>query len=297
MHLDHRLHAFREDLADARLKGKVTAARFTDGVVAWICVGRSAVRQAPNEHAPCETFYHYGERVRVFEQSDAYAWCQSDVDGYVGYIKLNDLNCKEPHGKIQFVATMGSYIYNQPDIKSAFIDFLPRHARILIAESQIMTRGSAYAQMSQGGYVPMSCIAAAPPRSTNLVEAMKRYLGCPYLWGGKSFLGIDCSGLVQSAFLDLDIHVLRDTDMQCAGIEKKVAVHNSGDLEHGDVLYMPGHVAVYDSNGMVIHADGHAMSVQMQDLAEVLHTRGISFDDIQVHRPAYAAMSPRQTPA
>ena len=143
--------------------------------------------------------------------------------------------------------------------------------------------------------MPFGCLSREPPRSPDIVAAAERYLGCPYLWGGKSFLGIDCSGLVQNAFRDIGITVLRDTDMQRDTIGASVSVRGDSDLRRGDVLYMPGHVLIYAGRGEVIHADGAAMTVRRQLLSEFMAARGLDFTNFTTRRHPAAALTPAKT--
>ena len=114
-----------------------------------------------------------------------------------------------------FVANMGSYRYAEPDLRSPVIDFLPRHSACRRRRDRPRDPRYRICPARRGGFrAAASAWRRTPPRSADFVAAAELYLGCPYLWGGKSFLGIDCSGLVQKAFRDLGIAVLRDTDMQ-----------------------------------------------------------------------------------
>lgn len=296
--LDPRLHAFRDDLADERLRARVTAERYIKGRPARIVVGRAPVQRAPAPDAELVTFYHYGEPVLVFEAAGGFAWCQSFIDDYVGYvaaeqIALIDAAIEPTH----FVATLGSYSYEIPDLRSRVRDFLPRHSPVIAAETGLVTRGTEYARLDTGGFLPLACLSARPPASADIVAAAALYLGSPYLWGGKSFLGTDCSGLVQNAFRDLGILVLRDTDMQQDTIGEAVPVGAGGGAEHdlrrGDLLYMPGHVLIYAGQGDVIHADGASMMVRRDNLAALMGERGLEWNSFTVRRdPAAIGISP-----
>lgn len=295
MALDPRLNAYREDLADARLRGKVIAGRFVEGRPARVIVGRAPVRRAPGADAPLDTYYHYGEPVLVFEEIGGWAWCQSFEDGYVGYVDGSQRAIGKPAEPTHFVATMGSYVYAEPDMKSPPADFLPRHSAVVVAEHGIVTRGSDYARLDTGEFVPFGCLSEEPPRSPDLAGAAERYLGCPYQWGGTSFFGIDCSGLVQNAFRDLGIIVLRDTDVQRDTIGEIVDVGSAAELRRGDLLYMPGHVLVYAGDGAVIHASDATMSVRCQALAEFMAGRGFEIASFVVRRHPAAALNPAET--
>jgi hypothetical protein len=287
--LDPRLNAYRDDLADARLRGTVTAHRYAEGRPARVVGGRAAVRRAADPGAPLDTFYHYGEPILVFEEAGNWAWCQSLGDGYVGYVERKQIALGAAADPTHFVATMGSYLYEQPDMKSPAVDFLPRHSAVIVAESGILTRGTEYARLDTGGFVPLGCLSREPPRSPDIVVAAERYLGCPYLWGGKSFFGLDCSGLVQNVFRDIGVTLPRDTDMQRDTIGETVTIGGESDLRLGDLLYMPGHVLIYAGGGEVIHASDGVMMVRRQLLAEFMAGRGFDFTSFVVRRHPAAA--------
>jgi cell wall-associated NlpC family hydrolase len=285
MSLDPRLYAFRDDLADARLRGRVEAPHFVEGVPGRVVVGRAPVRKTPAPDAELLTFYHYGEPLVVFEAKDGRAWCQSMIDDYVGYVALNQVAPLE--GALEpthYVHNLGAYTYAEPDLRSPVRDFLPRHSAVILAETGLMTRGTEYARLDTGGFLPLACLSDQPPASPDLVAAAALYLGCPYRWGGKSFLGIDCSGLVQNASRDLGILVLRDTDMQRDTIGEGVAASSETELEPGDLLYIPGHVLIYAGKGEAIHADGATMMVRRDNLAALMRARGLDWSGFTVRR-------------
>ncbi len=164
-------------------------------------------------------------------------------------------------------------------------DFLPRHAAVTVAETGLVTRGTEYARLDTGLFLPLACLSREPPRSEDIAAAAALYLGCPYLWGGRSFLGIDCSGLVQNAFRDIGIAVLRDTDMQRDTIGAHIPAVAETDLRRNDLLYMPGHVLIHEGAGSVIHADGASMTVRREPLADFMRTRGLTIAGFVVRRP------------
>jgi cell wall-associated NlpC family hydrolase len=293
--LDRRLNAYRDDLADARLRGQVSARRYIEGRTARVAVGSAPVRREPRTDAALDTFYHHGEPVLVFDENGGWAWCQSQHDGYVGYIETSQLAVGPIVEPTHLVATMASYRYEAPDLRSAVIDFLPRHSGVNVVETGLLTRGTEYARLDTGGYLPLACLSAQPPRSPDIVAAAERYLGCPYLWGGKSFFGIDCSGLVQNAFRDIGVSVLRDTDMQRDTIGEPVTVSREGQLRRGDLLYMPGHVLIYMDDGAVVHADGVSMIVRRDNLSALLRDRGLDLKTFIIRRHPAAALSAAET--
>jgi cell wall-associated NlpC family hydrolase len=280
--LDRRLHAYRDDLADIRLRGQVTASRYAEGHPARVIIGRAPVHRAPGPDDPLDTHYHYGEPVRVFDKTRATAWCQSEEDGYVGYIAARHLALGNPPTPTHYIGNLGAYTYRVPDLRAAPLDFLPRHSPVLVAESGIKTRDTEYARLDPTGFVPLSCLSPTPPRSPDLVTAAALYLGAPYLWGGRSFLGLDCSGLVQQGLRDLGIAAPRDTDMQRDTIGTPVS---SGDLQFGDLIYIPGHVMISAGAGEVLHASGPGMAVRRDKLADLVAAWGLDPAKLTVRRP------------
>jgi len=284
MSLDPRLNAVRDDLADVALRGQVDAPRFAEGRAARVVVGLTPVLRAAQPDAAVETFFHYGEAVRVFDACDGYAWCQSRRDSYVGYVDDSALTDGEGPAPTHYVAALGAYRYAEADLRSPVVDFLPRHAPVAVAQAGFACRGTAYVWLEGGGFLPEACLSAAPPRSPDLAAAASLYLGCPYLWGGRSFLGLDCSGLVQEAFRDLGQTVPRDTDMQRARIGAPVVALRPADLYRNDLIYIPDHVLIYAGKGAAIHASGRDMTVRQDNLAVLMRHWGYGFADLAVRR-------------
>jgi cell wall-associated NlpC family hydrolase len=282
---DPRRNAYRPDLADARLRGRVAAPRYAEGKEARVIVGLAPLRRAPSPAAERDTFCHYGEPLLVFDDADGFVWCQSQFDGYVGYVEIGHVALGRPPAPTHFIATPGSYVYSVPDLRAPPVDFLPRHAAVTVTATGLITRGTEYARLDTGHHLPLACLAPQPPRSPDLAAAAALYFGVPYLWGGRSFLGIDCSGLVQSAFRDLGRTVPRDTDMQREAIGAPIAAAAETDLERNDLLYMPGHVLIYEGEGRVIHADGARMTVRREPLAAFLGGRDLDIAGFVVRRP------------
>ena len=282
--MDPRLNAFRPDLADVRLRDQIETERYVTGEEAVVTAGLLPVRREPKPDAPLDTFFQFGEPVLVFETGSDFAWCQSRFDRYVGYVDARYIAVGPAKPPTHFVVTMGSHRYVEPDLRSPIIDFLPRHSTVTVTEIALLTRGTEYARLDTGGYLPLACLSPDPPHSPDIVAAAERYLGCPYLWGGKSFLGIDCSGLVQNAFRDIGVTVLRDTDMQRDSIGSTVTITTADELRGGDLIFIPGHVLIYAGGGSVIHADGGTMTVRRDDLAALMRVRGWTFDTFTVRR-------------
>ena len=285
MTFDRRLNAIRDDLADIGLAGKVKAPRYAEARPARVVAGLAPVSREPRPGSGLDTFYHYGEAVRVFDEGGGYAWCQSRRDSYVGYVEASMLQFGDAKRPTHYVATLGAYRYAEADLRSPSVDFLPRHSPVAVAQSGLACRGTSYVRLDGGGFLPEACLAERPPRSADLAAAAALYLGCPYLWAGRSFMGFDCSGLVQEAFRDLGLSVPRDTDMQQSTIGEAVAASRHGDLRRDDLIFVPGHVMICAGKGIVIHAYGGDMRVRQDRLAELMTANGWTLADFTVRRP------------
>jgi cell wall-associated NlpC family hydrolase len=285
MSLDARLFAVRDDLADVTLRARVRRPRYAKGRPARVAAGLAPVLHAPRADAGLDTFYHYGEPALVFDEADGYAWCQSRRDSYVGYVDAAALEFGEAPKPTHYVAGLGAYRYAEADLRSPVIDFLPRHSPVAVTQAGFVCRGTRYVWLAGGGFMPEGCLSAAPPRSPDLAAAASLYLGCPYLWAGRSFLGVDCSGLVQEAFRDLGRQAPRDTDMQRDTVGAAVTVAGLAGFRRNDLIFIPGHVMIHAGDGAVIHADGGTMSVRRDDLAALMQDRGWGLADFTVRRP------------
>jgi hypothetical protein len=285
MALDPRLNAIRADLADRALHRRFVAPRYVEGRPARVVAGLAPVLHAPQPDSAIDTFFHYGEPVRVFDEGDGYAWCQSRRDSYVGYVDAASLIEGQAPKPTHYVAGNGAYRYVAADLRSPIVDFLPRHAPVTVAQAGFMCRGTPYVWLDSGGFLPEGCLSSSSPRSTDLTSAAALYLGCPYLWGGRSFLGFDCSGLVQEAFRDLGVAVPRDTDLQRNAIGEGVAVGRLADLRRNDLIFIPGHAMICAGKGSVIHAYGGDMSVRQDKIVALMRANGWSFSDFTVRRP------------
>ncbi len=253
---DRRLHAFRPDLADLRLQGRVPAERFVAPRPARIARGLVPVRPMPDQAAAIDTYFTAGEAVDLFEAAAGWAWCQSRDDGYVGYVDADALDMTVPAAHLSHVANMLAFVFAEPDLKTGVRDVLPRHARVALADRPaITTRNTLYRELQGGGFVAQAALADSPPRCASLPAAARLYLGAPYLWAGKSFAGIDCSGLVQRAFQDIGRAVPRDTDMQQAHFATAIAARSAADLRPGDLVFGRGHVGIATGDA-ILHAEG-----------------------------------------
>lgn len=267
---DARLYAYRPDLADARLKGEIASPQFVDGKKAHIAVPLADLRTAPRPDSGVNSQLLFGEEVLVFEDADGWAWVQSETDGYVGYVSDNTISTHNADAT-HVVAAPRTFIYPGPDLKK------PRTAELsmgsLVSVSDFAeARGTQYAVLTSGEALIAKHLAPIGEAQDDYVSVAETLLYTPYLWGGASAFGIDCSGLVQLSMRMAGHHVLRDSDMQADSIGE--ALDPGVGLKRGDLVFWKGHVAIMTDPEAMIHANGHTMDVSREGLAEAIERIG-----------------------
>jgi len=259
--LDPRLNAYRPDLADARLRGLVAAERFVEGDIREVAAPTAPFRREPSPRSAQETEALFGERVRVFEERpDGWAWVQLETDGYVGWMLRTLLApVAEPTHRVTAVRT---FLYTGPDMKLPWPVAVSIGSRLRLAPETVETRGTAYRLFADGkGAVVAKHVAPIGARAGDPVMVAEKFLHAPYLWGGRSGFGVDCSGLVQLALAEAGIPAPRDTDLQEQALGDPVEGGVDGRLRRGDLVFWPGHVGIMADRQTFLHANAHAMAV------------------------------------
>lgn len=257
--MDKRLNVFRDDLADARLRGRCDAAQFVEGNSAQCVVAVAGMHRAPSFDAMQTTQVLLGEQVRVFERADGWAWVQLTRDGYVGYVLETALG-EHTFAPSQFVTARSAHLYPKADLKTQ-----PAVAIPMLSELCVTGQSGDYLEVSSGQFVFAAHVGAA--MASDFVSVAEQFLHTPYLWGGKTVWGIDCSGLVQVALQACGVSVLRDSDMQEQSIG--VAVDQK-DLRRGDLVFWKGHVGIMQNADTLLHANGYHMKVVSEPLREAV---------------------------
>ena len=258
--LDSRLHAFRADLADRRLKGIIDAACYAEGDLRRVYAPVAPVHREPQADAMQITQAVMGERCRVFDLREGWAWVQLETDGYVGYVAENALapDIDEPTDRVCVPST---FIYSAANIKSQPVIPIPMNARIVVAGVD-----GKFAMLKDGGFLLAAHLRPVNQNEADFVAVAERFHHAPYLWGGKSAWGLDCSGLVQLSLEASGIACPRDTDMQEKALGRALMVNDLDSLRRGDLVFWKSHVGIMSDERSLLHANGHRMLVALEPL-------------------------------
>jgi cell wall-associated NlpC family hydrolase len=264
--LDPRLTPWRADLAAKDLQGKVKAARFVEGRLMEVIAPQAPLRREPRPDALLGTEALKGERVIVYEDNaEGWSWGQLAADRYVGWLPSAALALPGPVPNYK-VAALRTFVFPGPSIKLP-----PRAALPLGAALNIVRIEERMAVTPSGGYVPAAHLVAIGHKETDFVVVAERFIGTPYLWGGKTTLGIDCSGLVQVALSACGLSCPRDSDMQEGALGAPVDHQaTSFQFARGDLIFWPGHVAIARDQESLIHANAFHMAVVIEPIAETI---------------------------
>jgi cell wall-associated NlpC family hydrolase len=278
---DPRRHAYRADLAAAALRDRVPAPRYVVGEARQIAVPVLPLRREPRFDAPLDSEALFGETVTLFDEGEGWAWVQLARDAYVGYMPSEGLAraILEPTHKVTALRT---YVYPRPDSKSPPLALLSLNARL-----RVTGREGNYLALAHGDYVFAGHVAGLEENAADYVAVAEKFSGTPYLWGGRTSLGLDCSALVQLALEAAGHPCPRDADMQAVELGRPIDWHASP-LARGDLVFWDGHVGIMTSATDMLHANAHHMAVAIEPL---MHARA------RIEEAGYEVLCVRRLPA
>jgi len=258
---DARRLPARPDLAAAHLQGQVAAQRFVVGARRSVVAACAPLRRSPDEQAALETEALYGETVVVYEERDGFAWGQLERDDYVGYLPAAALGA--PVAATHRVAVLRTHAYPAPSIKLP-----PRMAISMGACVAIARVAGDFALAADGACYWARHLAPLDAFEPDFVAIAERFVETPYLWGGRTSEGIDCSGLAQTALRAAGIAAPRDSDMQARELGAPLA--DDAPLRRGDLAFWKGHIGIMADADTLLHANGWHMRVVKERLAEAV---------------------------
>jgi cell wall-associated NlpC family hydrolase len=278
MAFDPRTTPARPDLAAQHLKGRVTAARFVTGTEFEVRDAQAPVRREPSPEAPLDTEALHGERVTVYDDNgEGWCWGQLGSDGYVGWIPANALRQPGPPPTHR-VAALRTFVFPVRSIKAPPLEALPMGSRVAISATAPPRphaggergEGGDLTDLASGFWIPTRHLAPLDSTEPDFVAVAERFVGVPYLWGGKTSLGIDCSALVQTALTTCGFVCPRDSDMQERALGAPLSTDDSAGWRRGDLIFWKGHVAIVRDEKSIVHANAFHMAVAVEPTQEAL---------------------------
>lgn len=251
--LDPRTSVFRPDLAAASLRDRVDALHYVEPTPMQVIHPVIDLTASPEQEGELASQLLFGEAFDVYEFQNGWAWGQSGSDNYVGYVRANALS-SQIGGKRKRV-TQPSHIYKAPDFKSRIIHELPLNALV-----SVHGIADGFAQ-TEHGFVPSQHLTTAPSDFVTVAESL---MGTPYLWGGRSNHGLDCSALLQLSLMSTGQSSPRDSDMQLEQLGQ--ILPEDEESMRGDLIFWKGHVGIMTDPHTLLHANIHHMAVASEPL-------------------------------
>jgi cell wall-associated NlpC family hydrolase len=262
---DPRLTPARPDLAAKYLEGKVEAARFVIGEEFEIADTLAPLREAPAFDAMLLTQALMGERVMIYDRNDeGWAWGQLNSDGYVGWLPDRAL-AKPVATPTHKVTAIRTFAFPGPSIKLEPADTLVMGALVTVTRES-----GAFAVTRDGWHLPLPHVGTIDRHADDFVGVAEQFAGTPYLWGGKSSLGIDCSGLVQVSLNAAGTGCPRDSDLQQDSLGRALDASEIKKLQRGDLLFWKGHVAIARNADTIVHANAHHMATTIENTRDAI---------------------------
>ncbi|CAF25694.1 NlpC/P60 family protein [Bartonella quintana] len=263
---DPRLYAFGNDVADQCLTTEIAAQHFVQGEKKRVHTAVAGLFKENNKKSERQTECLLGEELLIFEQGEIMSWGQSLKDGYVGYIDTTVL-CASTIKQTHIVSVPRTFQYLQADLRGPMEYPLSMGSKVSVVD-ETEVRDTMYSILESGKAIITRHLSPIGRVYEDYVTVAETFISTPYLWGGVSGFGIDCSGLVQLSMMMTGKMVLRDTGMQQKTIGR--ALTDSDKLQRGDLIFWEGHVAIMIDHENIIHANGYSMNVMIEPLEEAI---------------------------
>lgn len=250
--MDRRITPFSGRVAHVSLRGLVDAP-LTGGEAGYVVVPAADLLAQP--HGARDRQVLLGDAVTVIDRDRGQVFGQMTKDGYCGWLEAAAVGAALP--PTHWVASPATHVYPVPRAQARETMALSLGARLTV-----LAASGAWAETTLG-YVPSSHLRRIGDWVADPVGVAESLLGTPYLWGGNSRSGLDCSGLVQLSLHAAGQACPGDSDLQH---DLGAAIPDGAPLRRGDLLFWKGHVALVADADRLIHANGHSMSVAYEGI-------------------------------
>jgi len=260
---DPRITPIRGDLADLALAGRFFTPHYVEPQQRRCLAARTPVRAAPSHAATAVTELLFGEQFAVLDTAGGWCWGYCRLDGYCGYVAADTLG-EQGGVATHIVHGRAALVFAEPSIKAPVATTLPMGARLAVtgASEDDCFLATAHGFVSRRHLHSLDDLAFDP------VERAQLLTGAPYLWGGRSGDGLDCSGLVQLVLALAGGDAPRDSDQQLEALG--AFLDEDAPLRRGDLVFFPGHVGIMADADRLVHANAHWMAVVTEPLADVI---------------------------
>jgi len=259
---DPRRHVYRADLAAEKHRGIIEAARYVSGEQRQVAAPSLPLRREPRFDSTLDTEALHGETVTVYDEHEGWAWVQLHHDDYVGYMPSGGL-VAEITAPTHRVSALRTYVFPKPDSKTPPLAMLSLNALVTVSEP-----GDRFLRLAGGGFIYARHVVHMGVVAPDFVAVAETFVGTPYLWGGRTSVGLDCSGLVQLAASAAGHALPRDADMQAQEAGEPVDWRDGMPLARGDLVFWQGHVGIMTSAENFLHANAHHMAVEIEPFAD-----------------------------
>ncbi|MGJ4926854.1 NlpC/P60 family protein [Bradyrhizobium sp. HKCCYLS2038] len=270
-----RVTPARGDIAARHLQGQVTADRFVDGETLVVTDAIAPLRQQPQSGAELATQALKGERVTIYDRNgEGWAWGQLAADGYVGWLPEAALAAPTA-APTHRISALRTFALPGPSIKLPPVETLLTGSAVAVVREE-----ASFVLTHEGWFVPKQHVAALDHVEPDFVAVAERFVGTPYLWGGKSSLGVDCSGLVQVSLNATGVSCPRDSDMQLAALGRTLDPTERAQLHRGDLIFWKGHVAIVRDADTIVHANAFHMATSIETVSEAIARIKVGGSDV-----------------